>query len=283
MSRGSGARGRGGAASPRLPRKRGDSLDLEEELVVHEVADFQSPEAGWTAFREVALHFGHHRMRDRSWLEGRYVTFAATLAWAALALQFLLTTGRGLLRGLGLVGSVAVFLDYFTILTNILAALALSAPAVWPRSRLAAILGRPAVLGAIVTYIAVVGIIYSLLLQHLRPASGPWLWADVALHDIAPVLFVIYWLLFAPKGWLRWKHAVFWLAYPACYVAYAFLRAGMTGRYPYHFIDVAAVGWPRVVVNMAVLLIGFLAVGLVFVAIDRLLGGRRAQRAEPTA
>jgi hypothetical protein len=197
-----------------------------------------------------------------------------------LALQFLLTTGRGLLRGLGLWGSVAVFLDYFTILTNILAALALSAPRPRPgRGWRPSSVGRQCWARSPATSRSS-GLF---LLQHLRPASGPWLWTDVVLHDIAPVLFVIYWLLLVPKDWLRWKHAVLWLAYPACDVAYAFLRAGVTGRYPYHFIDVAALGWPRVVVNVALLFVGFLAVGLVFVAIDRLLGGRRAHRVEPAA
>jgi hypothetical protein len=47
------------------------------------------------------------------------------------------------------------------------------------------------------------------------------------------------------------------------------LRSTVTNRYPYPFIDVAALGDARVFYNVIMLSCGFLIVGLVFVAIDR--------------
>jgi len=105
-----------------------------------------------------------------------------------------------------------VVLDFFTILTNILVLAALAALWIAPESRFAVFFRRPVVLGAIASYIAMVGIIYTLLLLDFRASEGPPLWADVLLHDISPVLFVIYWLFLVPRGWLHWRHLVLWLA-----------------------------------------------------------------------
>ncbi len=45
----------------------------------------------------------------------------------------------------------------------------------------------------------------------------------------------------------------------------------MTGRYAYPFIDVAANGWPAVIVTCAVIAALFIAAGFLVVALDRAL------------
>jgi hypothetical protein len=99
--------------------------------------------------------------------------------------------------------------------------------------------------------------------------------AGTSLDDLSPILFVLYWLLFVPKGNLRWLHPFLWLAYPLVYVVYASLRATVTNRYPYPFLDIEALGHARVFHNMVFLAGGFLLVGLVIVSLDRLLRTRR--------
>jgi hypothetical protein len=64
-------------------------------------------------------------------------------------------------------------------------------------------------------YIAIVGIVYSLLLRHIWNPQGWQIVADVLLHDLIPLLYVAYWVIFVRKSSLLWKHAVWWLAYPA--------------------------------------------------------------------
>jgi hypothetical protein len=49
----------------------------------------------------------------------------------------------------------------------------------------------------------------------------------------------------------------------------------VTHRYPYPFIDVPALGYARVFYNVVMLSCGFSIVGLVFVAIDRILSVQR--------
>jgi hypothetical protein len=200
-----------------------------------------------------------------------YAMLAGLLVCFALSLQFYLTSNLIAAQGRHWVHAILVFLDYFTILTNLLVAAALLTPVVAPASQFANFFRRPVVLGAIANYIAVVGLAYTLLLLDFRASEGPSLWADVIFHDLSPILFVLYWLLFAPKGYLRWLHPFLWLGYPLLYVAYAFLRATVTNRYPYPFLDVTALGYARVFHNTVLLTGGFLLVGLVIVSLDRIL------------
>jgi hypothetical protein len=209
--------------------------------------------------------------------ERTYATVGGALVCFALILQFYLTNSLIAAQGRHWVQAILVFLDYFTILTNLLVAAALVAPLLAPASQLANFFRRPTFLGAIATYIAAVGLGYTLLLLDFRVSEGPSLWADVLLHDLSPILFVLYWLLFVPKGHLRWLHPFLWLGYPLLYVVYAFLRAAVSGRYPYPFLDVAALGNARVFQNVVFLAGGFLLVALLIVALDRLCAKRLAR------
>ena len=93
--------------------------------------------------------------------------------------------------------------------------------------------------------------------------------ADWILHYVTPALFVVYWLIFVPKRSLRWKHPLVWASYPLAYLIYALFRGGLSGFYPYPFIDVAVLGLPRVFLNGAALLVVFCLAGLLLVLIDR--------------
>jgi hypothetical protein len=120
--------------------------------------------------------------------------------------------------------------------------------------------------------IAIVGIVYSLLLRHIWDPQGWQKVADVLLHDLIPLLFVAYWVIFVPKNSLRWTHALWWLTYPAAYFAYTLLRGAASGWYPYPFLDPNALGYPRVSANAVMLLAAFLLMGLLFVAMGRRMG-----------
>jgi hypothetical protein len=64
----------------------------------------------------------------------------------------------------------------------------------------------------------------------------------VLLHDLIPSLYLACWVIFVRKSSLLWKHAVWWLAYPAAYFAYTLLRGAPLGWYPYPFLDANAFG-----------------------------------------
>ena len=121
-------------------------------------------------------------------------------------------------------------------------------------------------------YIAIVGIVYSLLLRHIWNPQGWQKVADVPLHDLIPLLYVVYWVIFVRKSSLLWKHAVWWLTYPAAYFAYTLLRGAALGWYPYPFLDANALGYSRVSMNAVMLLAAFLLTGLLVVGIGRWMG-----------
>jgi len=65
---------------------------------------------------------------------------------------------------------------------------------------------------------------------------------------------------------LRWADIGSWIFYPVGYLVYALALGGITGRYPYPFIDVSTLGLARVVANAVGIFAGFflMAAALVF-------------------
>ncbi|MBW4692456.1 MAG: Pr6Pr family membrane protein [Lyngbya sp. HA4199-MV5] len=195
---------------------------------------------------------------------------SAIVGWSALALQLYLLITINLENGSpGIVG-IMKFFDYFTILSNILVATVFTT--VGAQRYADGFFGHPNVRTGVGVYIFMTGIVYFLILRHTWSPTGLWWLADVVLHYVVPALYLIEWLLFTPKGYLRWKDAVRWLVFPLAFVAWALFWGAIFGFYPYPFIDVAKLGYPQVLVNSGFMAIGFLVVGLLLVAIDRRLG-----------
>jgi len=98
--------------------------------------------------------------------------------------------------------------------------------------------------------------------------------ADELLHDVMPVLFVIYWWFCVPKGTLQWRNLWPWLLYPLVYFIYALVRGYFVGSYPYPFIEVDTLGYPQVFSNAVMVLVAFVVISLVVIAVDRWKGKR---------
>jgi len=201
----------------------------------------------------------------------------ALLGWAGLSIQlYLILLGRWEL-GASLLGGLVNFLSFFTVLTNTLAAVVLT----WELTQRESAVRRwfllPAVRSGIAVSIALVGLAYNLLLRHLWQPQGWQFIADELLHDVIPVLFIIYWGLWVPKGTLRLAHIGLWMIYPLVYFAYILLRGDLLAAYPYPFIDVASLGYPQVFINAAGVLAGFVGIALGVVGLDRWLGRRSVE------
>ena len=189
---------------------------------------------------------------------------AGILGWMALALQYaLVLTGT---LGAGSFTRSVNFFSYFTILTNILAALALTLPWLAPQSRLGIFFARPAVRTAIAAYIIIVMTIVYFVLRHLTDLQGWDFVADVLLHYVMPVLFVVDWLFLVPKRTLKMKDTIFWLAFPIIYLVWTFIHGAYSGFYPYPFLNGAELGNARVLLNEAGLLAMFLVLGFILVS-----------------
>ncbi len=190
----------------------------------------------------------------------------AVLAWAGLLLQLWLSINLAQANGRSAVEGVVVYLGYFTVLSNLFVALVATLPLVAAISRAGLWLARPGVRGCATTAIVCVGIGYHLLLRNIWNPQGLQLIADVMLHYVVPIGALAYWVGFAPRTRLAWLAPVVWCVYPIGYGVYALLRGEAMGTYPYPFLDVAALGYGRVLGNTVGLLGCFLALGLVMVA-----------------
>jgi hypothetical protein len=203
------------------------------------------------------------------------------IAWLAVLLQIGLVLRVMLSTGQSPVTGFINTLSYFTVLTNLLVAIIMTASLFLGQT--GSLLARPVTMSAMALYIFVVGLTYSLLLRHVWEPTGLQLVADVALHDVIPVLYVLYWLIFVPKGTLRWHQPVYWMIYPTLYFTYAMLRGGYTGKYAYYFIDAGTLGYPKVFAIAVMFVAMFYILGLLVVAIDRWMGRLRPTQAlQPT-
>jgi hypothetical protein len=172
-------------------------------------------------------------------------------------------------NGMSVIAAIMTYFSFFTLLTNLLVALVLTVSLLAAHSRWGRFYTRPAVGTGTALYIAMVGAVYFFLLRNLWQPEGLSKVTDILLHDVVPVLYVIFWIFFVPKSGLRWKDPLAWAIYPIIYLAWILARGAASGRYPYPFVDVGQLGYPLVVRNSAVLLAIFLASAFAVVAVAR--------------
>ncbi|MGI4812487.1 MAG: Pr6Pr family membrane protein [Janthinobacterium lividum] len=198
----------------------------------------------------------------------RAAALIALIAWAAIIAQTGITLMRFEARGLTVLDALARLSSYLTNLTVFATAICFTCVAWRLSTPFARFFRKPAVVTAIVIYIAFVGISYNLLLRHLWTPTGYRALLNECLHSIVPLLAVLYWLLFVPRFHLTLRKCAYWLIYPLAYLFITFLRGSDTDFYPYPFIDVGELGLMRVSQNAVLLLLGFLVLMAVFIAIN---------------
>ncbi len=207
-----------------------------------------------------------------------YRLIGALIGWLAVCGQFVLI----LLNRKASIGETIIrFFSFFTILTNILVAccftsLLLAGLKKAAGSRRESFLTRPSVLSAVTVYILVVGIVYNLVLRFIWAPVGWQMIVDEALHSVIPALFFLYWLFFVPKKGLDWKGALAWMGYPSVYLILIIVRGSLTGYYPYPFIDVPQLGFPRCLLNVFIITLLFLVLSLALVALGKLMHKRKS-------
>ena len=196
----------------------------------------------------------------------------ALIGWAALALQY----------GLMLTGSpdkspaelTLNFFSFFTILTNVLVAVALTLPVVGAGTRPGRWASSEGVRAGVTMYAVVVGLVYHFLLHATWNPQGWSLVANILLHYVMPVAILLDWLLFTPKGRLRWIDAPKWLVFPLVYGGWTLVHGYAAGWWPYWFLNIDELGLVTAALYFLGLLVFFGVVGLGVVAIDRTLGRR---------
>lgn len=158
---------------------------------------------------------------------------------------------------------------FFTIQSNLLVGLSALLTALDPDRD--TLLRRVLRLTALVA-ISVTGIVYHTVLAGLSELSGAGLVADTFVHTVVPVLAVVGWALFGPRGWTSWRVVGLSVVFPLAWLTFTLLRGPLVGGFwPYPFLDVDEVGWTRVLVNAVVVGVGFVALAAAAHGIDRVL------------
>jgi hypothetical protein len=205
--------------------------------------------------------------------------FAATAAavFGGLALQLMVTadaTGGFFDSSAERVLNVFCF---FTIQSNVLVGIACALLALDPaRSSTAfAVLRLSSVVAIVVT-----GIVYHTLLGDLFELGRLARVADDTLHTVTPVMAVVGWLAFGPRGRTSARIAALSAVFPVCWMVFTLIRGELVGFYPYPFVDVHELGYAGVAVRSVVIAVLYLGLAAGAVALDRRLARRRGQRAE---
>lgn len=177
------------------------------------------------------------------------------LVWTTLALR--LHLGAELARAQdqhALMGVLASFQN-FTLTSTLLAALALASRCTDRGGRW---LGGAGFNTLVAASLIMVALVYTLALRDLWQPTGLRKWVDVALHDLIPPVFLLYWWFSVPAVTLTLRSVLWWFLYPLGYLMVYFVKGGLTGVYPYPFFHPGELGVLRVIAN-ATALVGLLA------------------------
>ena len=203
-----------------------------------------------------------------------FAAVIAVLGWLALGIDFIRAIRGSLADGYGLVEAVYLYIRYFTILSNLGVAVLMSVTAsrMWrdvalPSARLYAFA---------LVYIIVVCVTYEALLRAEWSPRGLQFATDTTMHDIVPVLTLLFWIGFAPKRGMRWRDPLLLLIYPALYLVATLIGGAFGEGYPYFFLDPSKLGYPHVMRVALIFLLVFYGLGASITALAR----GRAEAAE---
>lgn len=165
-------------------------------------------------------------------------------------------------------GLVVNVFCYFTVQSNILAGATSGLLAAAPdrASTMFRVLRLAGLVGITVT-----GVVFHLALSGLQDLQGAAAAADLLLHTVVPLLTVLGWLVFGPRRQLSWRVARLSLLFPVLWSVLALVRGALIGFYPYPFIDVGVLGYPRVALNILAVGVLFFALASAAVLLDRRL------------
>lgn len=217
---------------------------------------------------------------------------AAALGIAALVRQISQTIGNAQASttewGSHIPTVVANFFSYFTVLSNIGAAVSLIIGAIWMLRTRGSTEPEPRWLAILFvctsTYMIVTGIVYNLLLRNI-PLDGvsEW-WTNETMHVMIPLVMLAD-VFFAPRRRaLPWWVVLVAAIFPIAWAAYTLVRANLitaplTGDpwwFPYPFLNWHVIGIGAVSLYIVGIAVAIIAVAALVVLVGRRRGIRSA-------
>lgn len=207
----------------------------------------------------------------------------AIVILAAVITQLTVSLTRTAETGGDVATVFANFFSFFTILSNVIAAVVLATAGIRTLARPAGArssLGLSAALACATTYMAITGVVYNALLRGITLPQGsePVPWSNEVLHLIGPIFLVLDLLIGTRRRAVRWQVVWVVITFPLLWVAYTLIRGPLvtnpaTGEpywYPYPFLNPNNPGgWGMVAAYVVVIAIAFVVVGFGTVWVTR--------------
>jgi hypothetical protein len=196
----------------------------------------------------MTTHAPAARTRVRTAVWGILRLAAAALIAAAVIAQLDRTLQNAVANDFHLPTVTANFFSFFTIESNVLAAVVLVVAAVrgWTSREERDPAWLAVALAAVTTFMIITGLVYNLLLRGIELPQGQTVpWSNEVLHVVGPLLLLLD-ALFAPRRrGLPWGTVGIIVMYPIAWAVYTLVRAGLitnpgTGEpwwYPYPFLN----------------------------------------------
>ena len=131
--------------------------------------------------------------------------------------------------------------------------------------------------------ITITGIGYHWLLSEDHDPTGLADLGNTLVHYLVPIMAAAGFVAFGPRGMVSARLVALTALFLIAWGAFTLIRGELTDPawYPYPFVDVAAEGWGRVIANAIGLAALYVAVGFVYLFVDRRLSARARRQAAP--
>jgi hypothetical protein len=107
-------------------------------------------------------------------------------------------------------------------------------------------------------------IIITFIVQHWllsgRTAPGWPQVSDTIIHTIVPIMALLGWIIFGPRGHVSKRIIAISTLFPLAWLGFTFVRGGIIHWYPYEFIDVVKQGYPKTLLYVTAITAMFLVI-----------------------
>lgn len=196
---------------------------------------------------------------DQRWARPWFALTAACVL-AGIVIQIPVTATSSTAFGGSGLNQVFNMLAYFTIDSNIVVGITCLLLAL-NLNRTSAVFAAFRLIGLVA--ITVTFVVFHVALSRLLDLDS---WAQAAnqlQHTVVPILTIVGWLAFGPRGLTSARTVQLTVLFPLAYMLFTVIRGPLSSDfYPYPFADVHALGYARVIVNalwISVLFIGVAA------------------------
>lgn len=123
---------------------------------------------------------------------------------------------------------------------------------------------------ATTSWLLVTGLGFILLLSAIYHPEGIKMISNISLHYVTPTLMLIYFFFSENKVKIKKTLSLLFISYPLAYCIISLIRGGITGFYPYWFLN-PTIAYPEGVGSLLNVLLIFIGVAIIFTGIGYLL------------